>query len=186
MRAIEEVPIGTTAVADDRRSSQRAVRHTACPRKLFSARPEVAKPVFFFYLMLSGPCILELNCIMTNVMHKFLIYISIYFRLIVWFGLSFNPSSEAGVQLPQWFKSPGYGVSARALTPSYPRDLNHCRICASACEDGLKESPKRVRQKYIYKFIKMLCITLFVIKFNPKMHGPYNIKKTYRDFHCPV
>jgi hypothetical protein len=33
------------------------------------------------------------------------------------FRLSFSPSSEAGVQLRQWFKCPGYGVSARALTP---------------------------------------------------------------------
>jgi hypothetical protein len=50
---------------------------------------------------------------MTNVMHKFLIYLSIYFCLTC-FGLSFSPSSEAGVQLRQWFRSPGYGVSARA------------------------------------------------------------------------
>jgi hypothetical protein len=57
---------------------------------------------------------------MTNVMHKFLIYLSIYFFL-TYFGLSFSPSSEAGVQLRQWFKSPGYDVSARALTP-YPGD----------------------------------------------------------------
>jgi hypothetical protein len=69
---------------------------------------------------------------MTNVMHKFLIYLSIYFCLTC-FGLSFNPSSEAGVQLGQWFKSPGYGVSA-------------------------------------------LCITLVIIQFHSKMHGPYNIK----------
>jgi hypothetical protein len=55
---------------------------------------------------------------MTNVIHKFLIYLSIYFSLTC-FGLSFSPSSQAGVQLRQWFKSPGYGVSARALTP-YP------------------------------------------------------------------
>jgi hypothetical protein len=50
---------------------------------------------------------------MTNVMHKFLINLSIYFCLTC-FGLSFSPSSEAGEQLRQWFKSPGYGVSARA------------------------------------------------------------------------
>jgi hypothetical protein len=50
---------------------------------------------------------------MTNVMHKFLIYLSIYFCLTC-FGLSFSPSSEAGVQLHQWFKSAGYGVSVRA------------------------------------------------------------------------
>jgi hypothetical protein len=68
-------------------------------------------------------------------MHKFLIYLSIYFRLTC-FGLSFSPSSEAGVQLRQWFWSPGYGVSARAP------------------EDGLKESPKHVRQKQIDNKLK--------------------------------
>jgi hypothetical protein len=52
---------------------------------------------------------------MTNVMHKFLISLSNYFCLTC-FGLSFSPSSEAGVQLRHWFKSAGYGVSARALT----------------------------------------------------------------------
>jgi preprotein translocase subunit SecG len=59
---------------------------------------------------------------MTNVMHKFLIYLSIYFFLTC-FGFSFSTSSEAGIQLRLWFKSPGYGVSARAqaLTP-YPGD----------------------------------------------------------------
>jgi hypothetical protein len=41
---------------------------------------------------------------MTNVMHKFLIYLSIYFCLTC-FGLSLSPSSEAGVQIRQWFKS---------------------------------------------------------------------------------
>jgi hypothetical protein len=49
---------------------------------------------------------------MTNVMHKFLIYLSIYFCLTC-FGFSFSPSSEAGVQIRQWFKFPGYGVSAQ-------------------------------------------------------------------------
>jgi hypothetical protein len=66
--------------------------------------------------MLQGPCILEWNCILINVMHKFLIYLAIYFCL-TYFTLSFSPSSEAGVQLQQWFKSRGYDVSARALTP---------------------------------------------------------------------
>jgi hypothetical protein len=56
------------------------------------------------------------NCIMTNEMHKFFIYLSIYFNLKC-FGLSFSPSSEAGVQLRQWFEYSGYGVSARALKP---------------------------------------------------------------------
>jgi hypothetical protein len=37
-------------------------------------------------------------------------------------------------------------VSARALTP-YPGDLNRCRSCIAASEDGLKEGPKHVRQK---------------------------------------
>jgi hypothetical protein len=78
---------------------------------------------------------------MTNVIHRFLIYLSIYFCLAC-FGLSFNLSSEAGVQILQWFKSPGYGVSA-----PYPGNLNHCRICKPASEDALKESPKHVRQK---------------------------------------
>jgi hypothetical protein len=36
--------------------------------------------------------------------------------------------------------------SKGALTP-YPGDLNHCRNCTTASEDGLKESPKHVRQK---------------------------------------
>jgi hypothetical protein len=79
---------------------------------------------------------------MSYVMHKLLINLSIYFRLIC-FGLSFSPSSEAGVHIWQWFR---YGVSARVLT-LYPGDLNHCQICTSASEDGLKESPKHVRQK---------------------------------------
>jgi hypothetical protein len=80
---------------------------------------------------------------MSNVMHKLLIYLSVYFHLTC-FGLSFSQSSQAGVQLRQWFKSPGYGVSARALTP-YQEDFNHCRNFTPASEDGLKESPKHVR-----------------------------------------
>jgi hypothetical protein len=39
---------------------------------------------------------LRRNCIMTNVMHKFLICLSIYFCLTC-FGLSISPSVEAGV-----------------------------------------------------------------------------------------
>jgi hypothetical protein len=50
----------------------------------------------------------------------------IYFCLTR-FGLSISPSSEVGVQLRQWFKFPGYGVSARALTP-YPGDLNTAEV----------------------------------------------------------
>jgi hypothetical protein len=74
-----------------------------------------------------------------------LFYLSIY-SCLTCFGLSFSPSSEAGVQIRQWFKSPGYGVSARALKP-YPEERTPCRSCTPACEDGLKESPKHVRQK---------------------------------------
>jgi hypothetical protein len=55
-------------------------------------------------------------------MHKFLIYLSIYFYLTRF----------------------GHGVSAWALTP-YPGDLSHCQNCTPASEDGLKESPKHVR-----------------------------------------
>jgi hypothetical protein len=40
----------------------------------------------------------------------------------------------------------GYDISHRALTP-YSGDLNHCRRCVPASEDGLKENPKHVRQK---------------------------------------
>jgi preprotein translocase subunit SecG len=61
-----------------------------------------------FVLCSSRPIKFSRNCITTNVMHKFLIYLSIYFCLTC-FGLSFSPSSEAGVQLRQWFKSAGYG-----------------------------------------------------------------------------
>jgi hypothetical protein len=57
-------------------------------------------------------------------MLKFLIYLLIYFCLTC-FGLYFSSSSEAGVQLLQWFKFPGYGVSAQVLT-QYPGDLNYC------------------------------------------------------------
>jgi hypothetical protein len=48
---------------------------------------------------------------MTKVKHEFLIYLSLHFCLTC-FGLSFSSSLEAGVQLWQWFKSSGYGVSA--------------------------------------------------------------------------
>jgi hypothetical protein len=44
-------------------------------------------------------------------MQKFLTDLPVY-SCLTCFGLSFIPSSEAGVQLRQWFKSPEYGVSA--------------------------------------------------------------------------
>jgi hypothetical protein len=69
---------------------------------------------FLPYILTANQLSKGWNCIMTNVMHKFLIYFSLYFCLIC-FGLSFSPGSEAGVQFRQWFKSPGYGVSAWAV-----------------------------------------------------------------------
>jgi hypothetical protein len=71
-------------------------------------------------------------------MHKFLIYLSIYFCLAR-FGLSFSLSSGAGVQLRQLFKSAGYGVSAWALTP-YPGDLNQAEVVHLPLKMGLKNS----------------------------------------------
>jgi hypothetical protein len=56
-------------------------------------------------------------------MHKLLIYLSIYFCLTC-FELSFSPSSKAGVQLRQWFKSTGYGVCAQALAPYHVTRYN--------------------------------------------------------------
>jgi hypothetical protein len=88
--------------------------------------------------MLHVPCILELNCIVTNVMHEFLIYLSIYFCLKC-FGLSFSPifrgrcTTSAVVQVSWVWCQRQY--------------LNHRPSCTPASEDGLKESPKRVRQK---------------------------------------
>jgi hypothetical protein len=81
---------------------------------------------------------------MIKVMQEFLIYLSIYFCLTC-SGLTFSLSSEAGVQIRQCFKSPGYGVSARAQKPN-PGGFNRRRNCTSASEDGLKESPKHIRQ----------------------------------------
>jgi hypothetical protein len=69
-----------------------------------------------------------------------LFYLSIYFCLTC-FEISFTPSSEACIQLRQYSS-----IIARALTP-YSGDLNHCRSCTPASEDGLKESPKHVGQK---------------------------------------
>jgi hypothetical protein len=52
--------------------------------------------------------------------------LSIYHFCLTCFGPSCSPSSEAVVQFRQWFKSPGYGISARALTPfQNARSLQH-------------------------------------------------------------
>jgi hypothetical protein len=61
--------------------------------------------------MFQRPCIFEWNCIMTNVMHKFLIYLSLYFCLTC-FGLYFSPSSEADVLLRRGSSFFGGMVSA--------------------------------------------------------------------------
>jgi hypothetical protein len=45
-------------------------------------------------------------------------------------------------KIQEWFKF----QRPWALKP-YPKDLNHCRSCTPASEDGLKESPKHVRKK---------------------------------------
>jgi hypothetical protein len=106
---------------------------------------------------------------MTNVLYKFLIYVSINFCLTC-FGLSFRPSLEAGVQFLLGMMSA-------------PGDLDHCRNCTPASEDGLKESPKHVRQKRIDRQIKNLCITLFIIQFhNNSRLGLQPIRSRYRNF----
>jgi hypothetical protein len=53
-----------------------------------------------------------MNRIMTNVMHKFLINLSLYFCLTC-FGFSLSPSSEAGVQIQR----PGTNSIPRRLEP---------------------------------------------------------------------
>jgi hypothetical protein len=65
----------------------------------------------------------------TTLMQKLLnlIYLLVYFCLTC-FGLPFSPSSEAGLQLREWFKPPGYGVRARALTP-YPGAKRKPQTC---------------------------------------------------------
>jgi hypothetical protein len=63
------------------------------------------------------------------------------------FQAFFKPIFRGRCTNQQWFKSLGYGVSARVLTP-YPAELNHCRNCTPASsEDGLKEILKHVRPK---------------------------------------
>jgi hypothetical protein len=67
---------------------------------------------------------------MTNLMHKFLIYLSINFCLTC-FGLSFSPSSEAVVQLWQWFKSSGYDVSALAHIVEFKSSFPFSQVTAA-------------------------------------------------------
>jgi hypothetical protein len=83
----------------------------------------------------------------------FVIHFLIYFCL-TYFGLSLSPSSrgtvyksDSGSSFLGMVSASGPGCNlARSLTP-YPADLNHCQIYTPASEDGLKESPKYVRQK---------------------------------------
>jgi hypothetical protein len=90
---------------------------------------------------------LALNCTMNKVMHKFLIYLSIYFYLTC-FGLPFSPSSEADVQLRQWFKSPGSGVSARAA--KYLQQVKNFKYlsCEISYDDG------KIFSKLLQNFLK--------------------------------
>jgi hypothetical protein len=81
-------------------------------------------------------------------MPKFLIYLSIYFCLTC-FGLSFNPSLEAGVQLRQWFKTPGYGVRVRALTPYLGGTFNR-RLC------GLQNKSERSDEEKVFRHLSEL------------------------------
>jgi hypothetical protein len=53
-------------------------------------------------------------------------------------GLSFSPSSEAGVQIRQWFKGADTIPSRLEPLPNL--------YSTPASEDGLKESPKHVKQ----------------------------------------
>jgi hypothetical protein len=84
---------------------------------------------------------LVLNCTITNVIHKFLICLSIHFCLTC-FGLSFSPSSEAGVLLRQWFKSAGYGVTH---TGQYRAELvgvsrRPVQPCPGRCVSGVSRN----------------------------------------------
>jgi hypothetical protein len=108
--------------------------------------------------------------------HVFTLFI--YLLLLTCFGIYFRPSSEAGVQFQQCFKSPVYGISTRVLT-QYPRDLNHCRNCTPASEDGLKESPKHVIDK-----LKTCVLRWSLYNFIPKSKVLYSIKKNKKCFKC--
>jgi hypothetical protein len=55
-------------------------------------------------------------------------------------------------------------VSVPEAPTPYPADLNHRQNCTPASEDGVKESPKRVRQKKIDNRIKIFCIVLVTIQ----------------------
>jgi hypothetical protein len=84
---------------------------------------------------------------MTNVMHKFLIYLSINFCLTC-FGLSFNPYSEAGLQLRQWVKSPGYGVSALHEMYNFDKFTTNLKILVGATSSlSVLYTPGKLLQK---------------------------------------
>jgi hypothetical protein len=73
---------------------------------------------------------------MTSVMHKFLIYL-------------FTPALHvSGLDLAHLQRQVyNFGSGSSLLGIQYEGDLNHCRSCTPAFEDGLKESPNHVRQK---------------------------------------
>jgi hypothetical protein len=49
--------------------------------------------------------------------------------------------------VPLWLTCTRYYRSKLYMVGMVSGDLNHCRICTPASEDGLIESPKHVRQK---------------------------------------
>jgi hypothetical protein len=105
-----------------------------------------------------------INFIMTNIMHTFLIYLSIYFCL-THFGLSFSPSSEAGVQIWQWFKSAGYGVSDQAMpgADTIPKRLESLQKLYMCLWRWAERKPETCKAE-VNRYIKNLCITLVIIQ----------------------
>jgi hypothetical protein len=65
-----------------------------------------------FYIIRTAHFVMKLYNDQRNALAFSLFYLSIFFCLAC-FGFSFSPFSEARLQLRQWFKSPGYGVSPR-------------------------------------------------------------------------
>jgi hypothetical protein len=68
------------------------------------------------------------------------------FYFIYLFNSALHVSSFLLAHLQRQVYNFGSGSSLLGMV-SAPGDLNHCRSCTPACEDGLKESPKHVMQK---------------------------------------
>jgi hypothetical protein len=82
---------------------------------------------------------------MTNVMHEFLIFFLFISALHV-SGFIVAHLHRQVYKLGSGSSLLGMESAPGTLTP-YPADLNSCRICTPASEDGLQESPKNVRYK---------------------------------------